>query len=213
MFGHSGPGLGTGEGCFKQPFMRSGCAGLRRGAVVEGWRRVWKFECSSVHGGDNKGRLGKPASPFLVTRGKTSTAPVSESLFRPRYCYPHYTTLGSSPPLSRAPGLKLNALTSWYEVTGDQIGKAAHLAITCNGAIPSRHSQWRKSTDIDFHIMCATPAHHYSAMAAVVPAHPNSRVGETIPWIPIASMASSLSERKLSLVLVAGINQLVPERV
>lgn len=34
-----------------------------------------------------------------------------------------------------------------------------------------------------------------------------------IPWIPIASMASSLSERKLSLVLVAEINQLVPERV
>ena len=73
-----------------------------------------------VHGGGNKGRLGKPVSPFLVTRGETSTAPVSQSIFRPRYCYLHSNTSASSPTLDWAPDLTLNALTSRFLVRGDR---------------------------------------------------------------------------------------------
>lgn len=74
-----------------------------------------------VHWGDNKGRLGKLVSPFLVTRGETSTAPFHSLFSGPRYYYLYYNTEGSSPALDWAPMLKpmLSQVASWYEVTSD----------------------------------------------------------------------------------------------
>ena len=86
-FGHSGPGLGTGEGCFRQPFMVSAELGCDNGSCWRGGAELEAVRVLGIIRGAWESLL--LVSPYLVARGE-SHRPVSQSLFRARCYRLHY---------------------------------------------------------------------------------------------------------------------------